>query len=44
MSRRVNIELWAQDNFATLALARTVFGLVKVIIAIVIMNEILGGI
>lgn len=44
MSRRVNIELWAQDNFGTLALARTVFGLVKVIIAIVIMNKILGGV
>mgnify|MGYP001254892730 CR=1 FL=1 len=41
---RIEIETWAQDNFATLALARTVFGFVKIVIATVIMIEIFGWI
>ena len=41
---RGEIELWAQDNFASLALARTVFSLVKIIIATAIMIEVFGWI
>jgi len=37
----MNLEQWSQDRFATLALLRTVFGFVKVIIAAVIAVELL---
>ena len=38
----MSIEEWSQDRFATLALLRTVFSLVKVIIATVIAVELLS--
>lgn len=37
----MSIEKWSQDRFATLALLRTVFGFVKVIIATIIAVELL---
>jgi len=37
----MSIEEWSQDRFATLALLRTVFGFVKVIIATIIAVELL---
>ena len=37
----MSVEEWSQDRFATLALLRTVFGFVKVIIATVIAVELL---
>ena len=39
---RSEIEMWAQDNFASLALARTVFSFVKIVIASAIMIEVFG--
>ena len=39
---RNEIELWAQDNFASLALARTVFSFIKIVIATGIMIEVFG--
>jgi len=35
----MSIEKWSQDRFATLALARTVFGFLKVIIAVIVAVE-----
>jgi len=37
----MNLEQWSQDRFATLALLRTVFSLIKVIIAMIIAVELL---
>tara|TARA_A100001201_G_scaffold26616_1_gene29390 strand:+ start:270 stop:386 length:117 start_codon:yes stop_codon:yes gene_type:complete len=37
----MSIEEWSKDRFATLALLRTVFGFVKVVIATVIAVELL---
>ena len=37
----MSIEEWSQDRFATLALLRTVFGLLKLIIASIIAVELL---
>jgi hypothetical protein len=37
----MNLEKWSQERFATLALFRTVFGLIKVVIALIIAQELL---